>query len=152
MPLSKLWCDVLGAHCWNSLRPYCHFVRYALRSRAPLEKSLHGQAMQCQRVSRRSYVTIDRFRRCVKRSSQLLAEDSNHASPSFSFLPLNTVGQNPSFFLVFSCIIANQGKWGLRFRIKAHSDLMNITLSSSRFSIGSTRFEPHARQNENPCE
>jgi hypothetical protein len=109
------------AHCWNSLRSHCHFMRYVA---CPMNS--WGQLTQASNTMptgfSANYVT-DRFRRCVKRSSQLLAEDSILTMLlSFSLflfvLPLDTIGRWNSRFFSFSCIIANQGKWGLRFRIK----------------------------------
>jgi len=75
----------------------------------------------------------------------LLAEDSisqpmsslSHL-PSFSLSFLTSSWTEHWFFFVFGYHY-NQGKWGLRFRIKAHSDLMALTLEiSSRFFIGLT--------------
>lgn len=75
----------------------------------------------------------------------LLAEDSIPAevfslAPSLFLFVLTCLHgwTEPWLFLVFGCHY-NQGKWGLQFRIKAHSGLMAITLEiSSRSSIGST--------------
>lgn len=72
-----------------------------------------------------------------------LAEDSipavfSLASSLFLFVLSCRGWTEPRLFLVFGYHY-DQGKWGLRFRIKAHSGLMAITLEiSSRSSIGST--------------
>lgn len=105
------------------------------------------EVIQCQQVSRLIMQSIDlgvAWKGQVD-SRLLLAEDSISAGVFFltSFLFLFVLSchrgwTEPWFFLVFG-YHCDQGKWGQRFRIKAHSGLMAITLEiSSRSSIGST--------------
>lgn len=88
----------------------------------------------------------------------LLAEDSipavfSLASSLFLFVLSCRGWTEPRLFLVFGYHY-DQGKWGLRFRIKAHSGLMEITLEISSLTLFHwiDRFESPARQNEIPRE
>lgn len=104
--------------------------------------------MQCQRVSRDYASDQFRRRRKVSQTDEFLVEDSIPLLylPSFSVLPLGTTGWNTGWLFLFFDHRCDQGKWGLRFRIKAHSGPIAITLEISSRSRWIDRFE--LRHNE----
>lgn len=69
---------------------------------------------------------------------------SNYLSLPLSYLLRWSAGRNWCFFLLFHGY--DQGKWGLRFRIKAHSVLIATKFDISFHSIGSA--DSKKRQNE----